>query len=174
MKILLGGTLPFLLFILVHLIIWRFKVPQNPKNVLLKLFLGGYILVSLALICTPESSGITSIFPENLVETVHAGVLYATLALTYIIFYQGLMTNSPSLVLVTKVFETGRKGIAMDQFYQYFSDDTLIKPRLDFMLEQRLAYLDKDTFHLSPSGLFYAKLFISYRNLLKIGPSSSG
>ena len=174
MKILLGGTLPFIFALFIHVILWRFRIPQNPKSVLLRLFLGVYILKILVIFFFPESNIIFNPLPDNLAETIHAGILYGALSLTYTLYYQGLMTNSPSLVIVSKVHEAGDRGFEKEQFYQYINDDILIKPRLEYMLKNQLAYMDNNKFHLTPRGSFYAKVFIFYRNLLKIKLGSSG
>ena len=140
MKTLLMGILPFLLAFIFHLTWWRFCIPPNPKFFLLKLFLIVFVLKIL----------ITFILPlGTYIEFLHSALLYWSVSLSYTAYYQGLVTNSPTLVMVMKTHDAGNQGLDEKQLYDEIYDDVLIKPRLEFLVETRLGYMDNNKYFLT-------------------------
>ena len=78
------------------------------------------------------------------------------------------------MVMVMKTHDAGNQGLDEKQLYDGIYDDLLIKPRLAFLIEARLGYMDKNKYFLTSRGMLYAKVFLAFRNFLKLDQHSSG
>ena len=164
-----GGSFLFSFFI--HLAVWRIKLPKRQtKTLLLLMFsvLGATLLLlraygaHLALL-----SGLA--VPVSVGDYLHLALLNISLILSYMITYSALEADSPSLVIALAVAATGPAGIAESELNAFVNDDKLVKPRIRDLVLDKMAYIDSGRYRLTPKGLLFARLFISYRALLGRG-----
>lgn len=69
--------------------------------------------------------------------------------------------------MVMTIARAGSKGLDKKSFDQLITDDVLIKPRIRDLVVDKMVFIDKDKYRLTPKGVIFAKIFIIYRKLLK-------
>jgi len=168
MSILFLGLSWFVVVFLIHLGIWKIRVPEQPFKMLLFIFLFFAMVGFVFWWLIP-----TDFFPDYFMQTtgiefVHAELLFLCLAISYMFFYQGLKTQSASISMVMMVAEAGEKGIDRSAFNSIISDEKLIKPRIRFLTSTGMAFISGEKYILTTKGKLYARSFAWYRKCLKL------
>lgn len=81
--------------------------------------------------------------------------------------YSALEADSPSLVMIMTIAHSGSEGLSQKSFEEKINNDTLIVPRLKDALSEKLAYLNGNKYILTPKGRIIARMFITYRRIIK-------
>ncbi len=167
MSILLYGILIFIISFLLHLIIWRVHLPGKKHVViLLEIFLG-VLAVSLFILKINPSLALGGITPpQSLPDFLKLSLLYISLTLAYITTYSAVEVDSPSLIMVLNIAKTHPGGLERDKLYNLLNDEYLVKPRINNLVNDGLAYKEGEKYKLNPAGSFIAGIFIVFRNLL--------
>jgi hypothetical protein len=168
MSVLFYGIALFVITLLIHIIVWRIRLPIHQKTIMLLLF--GLILIAgiFMLIILGKSIkifGITA--PAAIYEYIQLGILFISLTLAYIVTYSALEADSPSLVMVMTIAYAGKEGLKKELFKQKINDGVLLVPRIHDLISEKLAYLDKGKYKLTPKGLMFARIFSIYRGILR-------
>jgi hypothetical protein len=166
LEILLWGLSWFVLAFLSHLLIWGISVPEQPFKILALIFLffaGNGILFWWLI---PQNT--EYLFPATWIAVTHAELLYFCLAVSYMFFYQGLKTKSPSINMIMMVDKAGDNGIDGSAFMDVITDDNLIKPRIRFLTQNNMAFISSGKYQLTNKGKLYARSFMLYRRALKL------
>jgi hypothetical protein len=166
MKILLFSGSLFIFAYFAHIIIWRTCLPKSPMKKLVKIFFV-FLVVGVvgAVALARDDHFFRSSINLNIFESFHVVVLYVCLSLTYCLLYQGISECSPTFVILLKLSKAKDEGVKIDDFYQMFNDDIILKPRIRYLAENNLAYIEKDKYRLAPRGDFYVSLVKFQRRL---------
>ena len=166
MTVLLWSMILITLAFMLHVVLWRIRLPKRQTRTMLLLFFTVMIIGNIVLL----SSSITILnvsAPSSLLECLHISLFFTSLTLAYMITYSAMEADSPSLVIITSIARAGSSGIAKEDFDEALNDDVLVKPRINDLLRDEMAYLDGDRYRLTPKGIRFARIFIVFRGLLK-------
>lgn len=168
MKVLFLGLAYFCLAFFLHLTIWKVHIPKRQTKTLLQIFLGT-LFVGLFTSWTVSSlvANYSLFLPKGLSQYLHISLFFISLTLAYITTYSAIEVDSPSLVMVMTIARAGSKGLDKKSFDQLITDDVLIKPRIRDLVVDKMVFMDKYKYRLTPKGVIFAKIFIIYRKLLK-------
>lgn len=170
MTVLIPGLVIFGLAMLVHLAWWRIFLPRRQIKALLVLFLAatGVSLLLLALLIrlAPEWQGYG---PADLWGYLHVAEMVLALGLSYMVTYSALEADSPSLVIALTIADQGTHGLAAEDLAQAMSDERLVRPRLEDLVLDQMAFWQGERLLLTPKGQALARLFAFYRRLLGKG-----
>ena len=166
MSVLIFGSSVFFVYFLIHLIIWKLKVPKRQTIALLKIFFLTLVLFVIFMIISSLSGQCNDYIPKNMSDYLHIFFLSLSLNLAYIITYTALEADSPSLVIILSIAEAGLNGISKKEFEQKMNNDILVNPRIKDLLLDKLVYLDSNIYKLTKKGILFISIFIIYRNLL--------
>lgn len=169
MNILIWGLSLLILAFLLHVFVWKIHLPKRQTKTMLLIFFGTLILGSAYLWTHPSYSLFGIDTPVGWTEYVRIALMFTAFTLAYMITYSGLEADSPSLVMVLSIAQAGPEGLSKNVFFQQMTDDILIKPRVRDLLTDKMAYLDGDTYRLTPKGVLLANIFVVYRNILGAG-----
>lgn len=167
MTVLIWGLGSFLLVFLLHLLVWRTRLPTRQARTMLMIFLGVFPAILLVACWMGIKNSASPWFLHSLSEYIHTAFLYLVLTLAYLNTYPALEADSPSLVITEKISQAGRDGLAKDIFQQSMTDDILLVPRLKDLLLDEMAYMDGDKYRLTPKGVWLARIFSFYRKLIR-------
>lgn len=168
MSVLFWAIALIILAVVIHIIIWRMKVPQNQTRALIEVFLGTFTLGILLLWGFSHFFVSIGIFtPQGLDEYLQLSCLFIALTLVYIVSFPGVEVDSPSLVMVMEIVQAGPQGLAKDVLKQKMNDDVLLIPRIRDLVAGGMAYLDGKTYRLKPKGMLVARIFTGYRKLIR-------
>lgn len=169
MKVLFWGLCLVALAFVLHLIVWKIHLPKRQIKTMLLMFFGTLIFGSAFLWTHPAISLFGIGVPDGWIEYVRIALLFTAFTLAYMITYTGLEADSPSLVMALSISQAGPEGLSKNVFFQQMTDDILIKPRVRDLVTDKMAYLDGDTYRLTPKGILLANIFVVYRSILGAG-----
>lgn len=171
MSTLIWGGGSFLLAFLLHLAVWRIRLPKRQTKTLLIIMFSvlGAALVMLKFFGAGLAARYGWPVPVTVGDYLHLTLLNVSLILSYMITYSALEADSPSLVIALTVAGAGAEGMTEDDFRNFVNDDRLVKPRIKDLVLDKMAYLENGRYRLTFKGLMLARLFILYRNLLGRG-----
>lgn len=171
MATLIWGVGSFLVSFLVHLAVWRIKLPKRQTKTLLLIMFA--VLGAALLLLRAYGGSLARIsgcaVPVTAGDYLHLALLNISLILSYMITYSAMEADSPTLVIAMTVAGAGPIGIAEGDFNSFVNDDKLVKPRIRDLVLDKLAYMDNGRYRLTTKGLLFARLFIFYRALLGRG-----
>jgi hypothetical protein len=161
MRILAHTLIIFATAFLLHLLIWRIKLPKiRQTKILLEIF---YVVLFSAFF-------IFSLLQTfNLTNYLHIFLSYTALVLAYIVTYSAVEVDSPSLVMINYIAKKDQEGLPKEEFDRLMTDDLLILPRLRDLLSEGLVSLDQNKYKLTSKGRRIIKIFLFYRYLLALG-----
>lgn len=147
--VLVGATL-------LHLLLWRLRLPRRQTRALLLIYFG---VLALAL-------GIRAVGPVNLAQDAQISLLVISFTLAYIITYSAVEADSPTLVMIRAIAAAGANGLAEHEFRERLSDAVLVQPRYDDLVRDGMATRDGDTYRITPKGARFVGVLTWYRRLL--------
>lgn len=152
---------------LIHLIVWRIRIPTHQTSALLQIFFGTYFL-SIPVLWILNRTGYSTFlcFPQTVFNYAHTLFLFTSCTLAYVITYSAIEADSPSLVIVKLISEAGAAGLDGEALYSRLSDDVLVKPRVHDLLRDTMAVLEGDRVCLTSKGRWFVTIFIFYRALI--------
>ena len=165
------GVSLFCIALLCHLIIWRFHIPKNPIMALLLIFY--CILFSGIILLWYYQIGLTIFVNNSLYTNLSILLFYTAMSFAYCFTYVGLNDDSPSLIIIMSIFNAGKKGLRKTELSHFINDDVFIKPRLEFLIKEKMVYKVGDKHKIAPKGLKLLSIFIFIQKLMKL-PLKSG
>lgn len=170
MKVLFWGSLAFCLAFLLHFIIWKVHLPKRQTKIMMMIFCGVLITVVFTLYRAQVFIGDLGLpILSNLPEYLHVCIYFISLTLAYVVTYSAIEVDSPSLIMIIAIARAGREGFAEKEFEKIMTDDFLIKPRLDDLVIDKMAYLGEAKYRLTKKGLTIARIILFYRKILNLG-----
>ena len=166
MRVLFWSLVIFCLGFLLHMIIWRVSLPKRQTKVLLQVLFGTLIGVSGVLLTNPEINIFGIEVPRSAIEYCHVFLFCTALILSYMITYSALEADSPSLVMVMSIANAGKGGVDKAAFRASLNDDVLIRPRVEDLILDKMAYMNGEKLYLTPKGVLLARIFTVHRNLM--------
>lgn len=174
MRVLVTGLSLFLLAFLIHLAVWKIRLPKRQVKTLLQLFFLTLLAGVFALWSASPGFEIAGIAPlEDIWEYLHISLFFLSLTLAYMITYTALEADSPSLVMIMTISNAEPEGLSKERFEELMNDETLVMPRIRDVLLDRMVYMDGNRYCLTPKGALMARLFLFYRKLIK-APEGGG
>ncbi len=170
MSILLYGSMLFVSALILHFVLWRIHLPKRQTKTLCLIFFG--VLASgLAFFSLYTDSivifGIHT--PAKLSEYFQILLYYGVLTLAYVNTYSAIEVDSPSLLIVEKVFEASEAGLSREAMGDQMDDSILVKPRLNDLITHKIAVLSEGKYRLKAKGIFMACIITFFRNLMRVG-----
>lgn len=169
MKTLIWGNLVFFSFFLLHLAVWKVRLPSRQTKTLLFLLFSGLAAALAFFRLFPALTLLGFSPPAGPPENLAVAVYVTSLILAYTITYSAVEADSPTLVMIKTIADAGEKGIAKADFFSALNDEVLVAPRLRDLLTDKMAELLDGKYALTPKGRLFAALFTYYRALLGLG-----
>ncbi|TAN40603.1 MAG: hypothetical protein EPN25_07025 [Nitrospirae bacterium] len=162
-SVLLYGTLLFLVSLVLHVIIWRIRVPRHDALVLFFIFLGA---PSVLFFAGHEIRNVIQATTLARIETIYALLLHFALSCAYIASYPAAQAISPSLdiLLVIASSEFGR--LTEKEINAYYPDTELVSARINDLKRSVLIAQGHHGLTLTFPGRVVTFFFITYRRLL--------
>ncbi len=169
MRVLEMGLFLFFLAFLLHLIIWKVRMPKRQTKTVLQIFFGVLISGIIFLYISQSALLKGGFFSfKSFTEYFHISIFFTALTLAYIITYSALEADSPSLVMVMLILNAGPNGLDKRAFTQHLNDDLLIKPRIEDLLRDKLVYQDGEKYLLTSKGKSFVNIITFYRKLINV------
>ncbi len=168
MKVLFWGSFLFCFAFLLHLIVWRIHLPKRQTKTLLHIFFGTLLIGLFVLWSAKRILQMNMLVPGPISDYLHIFLFVTSLTLAYMITYSALEADSPSLVMIMSIANAGSNGLPKENFEQLLTDGILIVPRIRDLLRDKMISIEEGKYRLTSKGLILARIFIVYRQILKI------
>jgi uncharacterized protein YacL len=170
MKMLFWGSIIFCLALCVHLIVWKVRIPKSQTKTLLQIFMGTLFICLIAIWCISRfaMAGRPWILHE-FSDHLNVILFFVSLTLAYVATYSAIEVDSPSLLIIKSIAESGNSGLDRGKLYQVLNDELLVKSRIRDLVNDGFICLRADKYKLTSRGFLLARIFIFYRKLLNIG-----
>lgn len=168
MNIIFLGIGTFALAFILHLVVWRIKIPQNQAKALLKIFFSMQLLIlsflAVDLILFDNNLSVV----QTVADLLHLFLFTVALTLVYITAFSAIEADSPTVMIVMHMIEAGDRGLSEKELHSKMTDETLLKPRIRYLEYNNLAYSSDNKYSLTKQGLYFVRAFISFRKLMRI------
>jgi hypothetical protein len=155
MIIFLCGAGLFALFLVAHVIVWKFRLPKRHTPALLGIF-----FMALPL-CFP----LALIQGFSLIEILHALLLYITLSLCYVITYSAIEGDSPTLSLMRFVAEQPTQGRTLQEIESFFAERPFIRARISALLHSSLVRQENGRYFIQGSPSLPFRMILGFRKI---------
>ena len=91
---------------------------------------------------------------------------------SYFLVYASFIGESPSLFIVWNIANSGKIGLNKNDLYKLIEDDIFIKPRFEYLIEEKMVNKIGDKYLLSPKGNTFINIFIIIQKLMKLSKSN--
>jgi hypothetical protein len=146
MEVLVTGICLLGAAFLVHLVVWRIRLPQNHTVALLRIFaltpMAAYLLAK----------------PPVTWDILHAALFYGSCALVYVILYSSVEEESPTLTILTYM-NAAPKGCVKEELEGLFADKHVLEGRVAAMVHSGLLAHNESGYTLTKKGYSLATLF---------------
>ncbi len=134
-----------------NIIIWNIKIPKNHSLSILFIFL----IIYIVFLFTNFFNISFLIFHRlSLVELIHITIFYFMFLFTYLVAYTSVDKDSPTMMIVMQVFNSGRSGLNNNELKKSISNDKFIKTRIDSLLESNLIFYKENKYMITKKGKF--------------------
>ena len=156
----------FLLAFLLHLILSYFIIIKKPVIAILIIF-SFSLFVSLFFVWFYEI--LQFLYIEYLLtEYIRISLLFISMTFVYCFVYISLIDDSPSLFIIMNIYNSGEKGMSKAELGLLINDDIFIKPRLKYLIEEKMVKKSKDNLLLTTKGKKLLSIFIFIQKIMKM------
>jgi hypothetical protein len=167
MNVLLISICLFTFAFVLHVAVWRIRLPHRQTRTLLIMFMGvmaaAFAVFWYAGRTSPEYAAVV---PMHLSDYLQIALFHVSFTLSYVITYSALEADSPSLVIVRAIEAAGPEGLDKDVLYEKLNDDILVLPRVRDLIRDEMAVIEDGKYRLTEKGRSFIGLFIFYRKLM--------
>ena len=165
----MAGLLLFAIAFLLHLIIWKIRIPDNPARTIVIIFvliLAAGVLVFRYAVLDNSMAGSLALLDFG--ECLHVGLIFISFLSTYYFVYGALVDESPSMFTILNVTKAGEKGLSEKDLTELITDDLFIKPRMDYLVGERMVCIQEKKYRLGSKGKNFIGMIKFFKNLMKL------
>lgn len=166
--VLFGGGILFSGCLLLHVLIWRIRMPRNDVRMLSMLFLALPLSVLLGAAIVPEFSCRGRYLTD--LELMELFLLHAALAGVYIASYPAAQAHSPSLAIMRIIAASPEGKMTGENIVKRFTSRETVIERVEDLSVYDLVSVKEGMMRLRPLGGIIIRLYLFYRRLLALPP----
>lgn len=166
MEITLAAFFTLLVAWLLHLALWRVRLPKAQLKTLLIIFLLVWTVVVAAL-CLSE----TTFF--GVLGFLYFSLIYWSAALSYVITYSAMEGDSPTLSLTRHLHRRGEEGVSHEEIEEFFRQRPFVGARVKALVTDNVFIEEEGGYRLSPGRYVFFRVILGYRRVV-FGPIKSG
>ena len=156
---------------IVHLAIWRWRLPKAQLKALLVIFALVWAVAALSILAGVASAG--SLAPGSLVGFLYFCLIYWAGALCYVITYSAMEGDSPTLSLTRHLHRRGAEGISHEEVEEFFRQRPFVGARVKTLVTDNIFIEESGGYRLASGNYLFFRLILGYRRVV-FGPIKSG
>lgn len=156
---------------IVHLAIWRWRLPKGQLKALLVIF--AVVWTIAALLVLTGFVGFGSFAAGWLVGFLYFCLIYWSAAFCYIITYSAMEGDSPTLSLTRHLHRRGEEGVSHDEVEEFFRQRPFVGARVKALVTDNIFVEEEGGYRLSPCSYVFFRVILGYRRVV-FGPIKSG
>ena len=156
---------------IVHLAIWRWRLPKAQLKALLVIF--AVVWAIAALLVVTGIVGFGSFAAGWFVSFLYFCLIYWSAAFCYVITYSAMEGDSPTLSLTRHLHRRGEEGISHEEIEDFFRQRPFVGARVKALVTDNIFVEEEDGYRLSPGSYVFFRVILGYRRVV-FGPIKSG
>ncbi len=156
MEVFVFGVQALLTAFLVHVVVWRMRLPQSHSRALLAIFFGTLVVMlglraAYAPVWLPHLAG-----PWQYVQVT---LFHVAFSLAYLDFYTAIEDDSPTLTLLLDLDDAGPAGRSEEELRELIGDHWVVGSRLEAMEGAGVVEQCEGRYRLTQAGRFWNRCF---------------
>jgi hypothetical protein len=168
--LILAGAAWLLAFVL-HLTLWRWRLPKGQLKALLVIFALVWAVASLSVLA--GFLGFGSFAAGWLVGFLYFCLIYWSAAFCYVITYSAMEGDSPTLSLTRHLHPRGEEGVSHDEVEEFFRQRPFVGARVKALVTDNVFIEEERGYRLTPGSYVFFRVILGYRRIV-FGPIKSG
>ena len=156
---------------LVHLVLWRLRLPKAQLKALLVIF--AVVWAIAALLVLTGFVGLGSLAAGWLVDFLYFCLIYWSAAFCYVITYSAMEGDSPTLSLTRHLHRRGEKGVSHEEVEEFFRQRPFVGARVKALVTDNIFMEESGGYRLASGKYLFFRLILGYRRIV-FGPIKSG
>jgi len=156
---------------IIHLAIWRWRLPQAQLKALLVIF--AVVWVPTALLVLADFVGVDSYKDGGLAGFLYFCLIYWSAAFCYVITYSAMEGDSPTLSLTRHLHRRGDAGVSHEEIEEFFRQRPFVGARVKALITDNIFIEQQGGYRLSPGRYLFFRVILGYRRIV-FGPIKSG
>lgn len=156
---------------IVHLAIWRWRLPKAQLKALLIVFAVVWALAALSVLT--GFVGAWSFAAGWFVGFLYFCLIYWSAAFCYMITYSAMEGDSPTLSLTRHLHRRGEEGVSHDEVEDFFRQRPFVGARVKALVTDNIFVEEEGGYRLSPGSYLFFRVILGYRRVV-FGPIKSG
>lgn len=166
MNYLLTAILALFLAWILHLVLWRVRLPKAQLKTLLMIFLSVWVAAVVALLLS--GAALSGVF-----GFLYFSLIYWSAALCYVITYSAMEGDSPTLSLTRHLHRRGEEGVSHEEMEDFFRQRPFVGARVKALVTDDVFIEEEGGYRLSPGSYLFFRVILGYRRVV-FGPIKSG
>jgi hypothetical protein len=159
MTVFLTTAALFFSAMIIHVLIWKVRLPLHQLRALMILFF-------LVLAAWIPFAGLA------LPGLLHVGLFYISLSLCYVITYSAIEADSPTLSLMLFMHEHNAEGVTETGLQQFLESRPFVRKRLSALIHDGLIVEREGNYFVSGNPSSFFRVILDFRKIY--GPISRG
>jgi hypothetical protein len=160
----------FLAFVL-HLTLWRWRLPKNQLKSLLVVFAVVWAVAALSVLAGFVGVGASA--AGWLVGFLYFCLIYWSAAFCYVITYSAMEGDSPTLSLTRHLHRRGEAGVSHEEVEEFFRQRPFVGARVKALVTDNIFMEESGGYRLASGKYLFFRLILGYRRVV-FGPIKSG
>jgi len=156
---------------IVHLAIWRWRLPPAQLKALLVIFAVVWAVAAILALADFVSTG--SFAAGSLVGFLYFCLIYWLAALCYVITYSAMEGDSPTLSLTQHLHRKGAEGVSHEEIEEFFRQRPFVGARVKALVTDNILVEESGGYRLASGKYIFFRLILGYRRVV-FGPIKSG
>jgi hypothetical protein len=156
---------------IVHLTIWRWRLPKAQLKALLVIF--AVVWAIAAVLALTGCVGAGSFAVGSLVGFLYLCLIYWSAALCYVITYSAMEGDSPTLSLTRHLHRKGAEGVSHEEIEEFFRQRPFVGARVKALVTDNIFIEESGGYRLASGSYLFFRLILGYRRVV-FGPINSG
>jgi len=156
---------------IVHLVIWRWRLPKAQLKALLVIF--AVVWAIAALLFLTGFVGVGAFAAGWLVAFLYFSLIYWSAAFCYVITYSAMEGDSPTLSLTRHLHRRGEEGVSHEEIEHFFRQRPFVGARVKALVTDNIFVEEEGGYRLSPGSYLFFRVILGYRRVV-FGPIKSG
>ena len=158
-----GGFVLFAIVLVVHVCIWRVRIPANDAGVLIMIFLVVPVAAAFAVIVIKYLQAPVPVTYGDIIGII---LLHMSLSLVYVSSYPAVQAVSPSLDILLMIGKSEEGKMTEEDIVEQYRGSKIVTDRVGDLRIYNLIYEKDGFFTLKPVAMLIVLFFIFYRKLL--------
>jgi len=156
---------------IVHLAIWRWRLPKAQLKALLVIF--AVVWAIAALLFLTGFVGVGAFAAGWLVGFLYFCLIYWSAAFCYVITYSAMEGDSPTLSLTRHLHRRGEKGVPHEEIEDFFRQRPFVGARVQALVTDSIFVEEDSGYRLASGSYLFFRVILGYRRVV-FGPIKSG